>query len=183
MPSPVGRGHGDFVGDLALWLGTYRLRIKALTGGCDSTVMLDDRSEVQPDLHLRVRPEYGGQIRHEGKYIAGAPELVVEVAHSSKAIDLGDKREDYRRGGVLEYLVVTLEPEQIHWFVRRGDRLEPLPKGADGRYRSEVFPGLRLDPDSLFADDLDGLTATLDRGLATPEYAAFATELASRGPK
>ena len=183
MPSPVGRGHGDFVKDLAGWTCHYSRRIKALSGGCDSTVMLDNLSEVQPDLHLRIKPEYGGHIRHKGKYIAGAPELVIEVSASSKAIDLGRKFEDYRRCGVLEYLVVTLEPEEIHWFARDGDRLEPLPPGVDGVYRSEVFPGLWLDPGALFSEDLDGLFGTLDRGLATPEYAAFAAELASRKPK
>ncbi len=183
MPSPVGRTHGDFVRDLAGWTCHYSRRIKALTGGSDSTVFLDAISETQPDLHLRIKPEYGGHTHHEGKFIAGAPELVVEVSASSKANDLGPKFEDYRRCGVLEYLVVTCEPEEIHWFVRRGDQLESLPPGVDGLYRSEVFPGLWLDPIALFSEDLDSLFGTLDRGLATPEYAAFAAELISRGPK
>ena len=105
---------------------------------------------------------------------------MIEVAASSKAIDLGPKLEDYRRGGVLEYLVVTLEPEEIHWFAHREDRFEPLSPGADGYYRSEVFPGLWLDPVALVGDDLNGLIATLERGLATPEHAAFVDQLNSR---
>ena len=52
--------------------------------------------------------------------------------------------------------------------------------GPDGVFRSEVFPGLWLDPEALIADDMDRLIATLDRGLATPEHAAFAAQLAAR---
>jgi hypothetical protein len=49
-------------------------------------------------------------------------------------------------------------------------------------YRSQVFPGLWLDPHALFDDDSERLFATLDRGLATPEHAAFVADLAARGP-
>jgi Uma2 family endonuclease len=180
MSSPVGPSHGEKVSVLTTWLGYYRLGMPGLSSGCDSTTKLDDRAEPQPDIHLRILPEYGGQTRIEQGYIAGAPELVVEVAQSSKPIDLGDKLEDYRRTGVLEYVVVTLDPDAVHWFVRRGDRFEKLAPGPDGVYRSEIYPGLWLDPEALFADDLQGLIATLARGKATPEHAAFAAELAAR---
>ena len=60
---------------------------------------------------------------------------------------------------------------QIHWFVLREGRYVTHPPGPDGIFRSMVFPGLWLDPAALFADDLDALIATLDRGLATPEHA------------
>jgi Uma2 family endonuclease len=183
MPSPLGRGHGRFVLRLTFWVGYFQKGLPGLYGGCDATVFLDDEAEPQPDIQLHILPEYGGQTRIEEGYIAGAPELVVEVAHSSKNIDLGDKRADYERAGVLEYLVVTLDPEDVHWFARRGGRFEPLPPGPDGLYRSEVFPGLWLDPRALFADDLDALAAAVDRGKATPEHAAFAAALAARRPK
>jgi Uma2 family endonuclease len=180
IPSPVGKGHGRIVMKLAGWVVNYCSGVHGLDGGCDSTTLLDDLAELEPDVHLRILPAFGGQTRDEGGYIAGAPELVVEVAHSSRDTDLGPKREDYRRTGVLEYLVVTLDPDEVHWFVRRGDRLEPLPAGPDGVYRSEGFPGLWLDPSALFADDLDRLLATLDLGRASPEHAAFAARLAAR---
>ena len=93
--------------------------------------------------------------------------------------DLGAKKEDYERAGVLEYLVVELEPDEVHWFVRRGGRFEELRPGRTASLRSEVFPGLWLDPRALFAGDLDGLIAALDRGLATPEHAAFVARLAA----
>ncbi|MFI5387706.1 MAG: Uma2 family endonuclease [Fimbriimonadales bacterium] len=118
---------------------------------------------------------------NEGEYIGGAPELIVEVADTSRKIDLGPKFEDYRRAGVLEYVVVALEPDEVSWFVRREDRLEPMPPGPDGVFRSQVFPGLWLDPDALFAEDFDRLIATLDQGLATPEHADFVARLAAYG--
>src|SRR5947209_3043576 len=102
--------------------------------------------EPQPDDLLRVAPDFGGQTSNEGNLIAGAPELVVEVADSSLAVDLGAKLADYERVGVREYVVVGLAPEEIYWHVRRGDRLERIATDPDGLYRSEPFPGLWLDP-------------------------------------
>ncbi len=180
MPSPVGPGHAKFVYELTGWVSHYSRGVPGLEGGCDATFFLDDQSEVQPDIHVRVLPEFGGRTRQEGGYLAGAPELVIEVAHSSRPKDLGPKFEDYRRTGVLEYLVVTLDPEEIHWFGRRGDRLEPIPPGPDRVFRSEIFPGLWLDPGALFARDLARLAATLDLGRATPEHADFVTRMRGR---
>ena len=54
------------------------------------------------------------------------------------------------------------------------DDVDPEP---DGVYRSEVFPGLWFDPVAFFAEDMDALIATLERGLATPEHAAFVARL------
>jgi len=180
MPSPVGLGHSDFVSEIVFWANLYCCGIPGLRTGCDATCFLDDLAEVQPDILVRVLPEFGGRTRTEGGYLAGAPELVIEVAHASKPKDLGPKFEDYQRAGVLEYLVVTLDPEAVHWFGRRGDRLEPIPAVPGGVFRSEIFPGLWLDPGALFAHDLARLAAALDLGGATPEYADFVTRMRAR---
>ena len=115
---------------------------------------------------------------NEENYLTGPPELIVEVARSSRPFDLGGKRDDYERAGVQEYIVVALDPDEIHWHVRRGDRLERIPPDPDGLYRSTAFPGLWLDPAALLTGDLEGIIATLERGLATPEHAAFVARLA-----
>jgi Uma2 family endonuclease len=57
-------------------------------------------------------PGGSSQLSQEG-YIQGSPELVVEVAASSAAIDLGDKKRVYRRNGVQEYLVWQIFDEQL----------------------------------------------------------------------
>jgi len=177
----VTRSHGLLHCRTIYWLALYRRATPGVHASSNATVQLDDQGEPQPDVLLRIRPEFGGQSRNEGEYIGGAPELIVEVADTSRKIDLGAKFEDYRRAGVLESVVVALEPDEVFWFVRREDRLEPMPPAAGGVFRSQVFPGLWFDPDALFAEHFDRLIATLERGLATPEHADFVARLAARG--
>ena len=114
--------------------------------------------------------------------MVGPPELVIEVGHSSRSHDLGAKKAAYEKAGVLEYLFVRLDPEQVRWFavdrwdVRR-DRASARRSASFGRGPS---PGSGWIRKHLFAEDPDGLIAALDRGLATPEHAAFAAMLAAR---
>jgi Uma2 family endonuclease len=179
MSSPVGPAHAENSANVVTWINLYRRRTPGVSVGDNASAALDDIGEPQPDALLRILPECGGQTRTERRIIVGAPELVVEVADTSRALDLGAKRDDYERAGVLEYVVATWGPEDVHWHVRRGDRLVRVPPGPDGLYRSEVFPGLWLDPAALLGDDLDGLIAALDRGLATAAHAAFIARLAA----
>jgi Uma2 family endonuclease len=180
MPSPLGLDHGDLDSLITYWLSHYRRTTPGIQAPSNASVLLDDQGEPQPDVLLRILPECGGQSRTEGKYVGGAPELIVEVASSNRKIDLGPKFADYQRAGVRDYLVVALDPEEVFWFIRRDDRLVPLPPGPDGVFRSDAFPGLWLDPRALFADDMDRLIATLEQGLATPEHADFVASLAGR---
>jgi hypothetical protein len=78
------------------------------------------------------------------------------------------------------YVVFALDPDEVFWHVRRGDQLIAVPPGDDGIYRSQAFPGLWLDPKAMFRRDFGSLLATLDRGLASPEQAAFVLDLASQ---
>jgi Uma2 family endonuclease len=181
MPSPVLTDHGESDENVTVWSGLYKRATKGLRGGKNSTVILDMVGEVQPDGHLRIPPALGGQTRIERGYIVGPPELVIEIARSSRHYDLNEKKGDYERAGVREYLVVALDPDEVFWFVRRRKRFSRLKPGPDGIYRSEVFPGLWLDPEALYAEDLDRLIEVLNQGLATPEHAAFAAELVRRG--
>jgi hypothetical protein len=48
---------------------------------------------------------------------------------------------------------------------------------ADGIFRSEAFPGLWLEAAAMLGGDLKQVLATLQRGLATPEHAAFVQRL------
>ena len=69
------------------------------------------------------------------------------------------------------------EDGALDWFVLRGGRYEPLAAGDDGLLRSEVFPGLWLDPAALLAGDLARVRAALQQGLGSPEHAAFLASL------
>jgi Uma2 family endonuclease len=179
MPSPMRVDHGRTSRLIAGWLLHYQLATPGVDGADGASVKLDDEGEPQPDHLLLVPAELGGSCRVDPDgYLAGPPELVIEVARSTRAFDLGAKRADYERTGVKEYLVVAIQPDEVHWLVRREGRFTRREPGADGVHRSEVFPGLWLDAGALFAGDLTRLVAALDRGLATPEHRAFAEALA-----
>lgn len=156
--------------------GLYEARTPGVETGAEATVQLGPDSEPQPDVFVRVRPDHGGQSgTSTDGYITGAPELIVEIAHSSRAIDLHAKREDYRRYGVREYVVVCVEERRLYWFDMPADAAVQLP--PDGILRSREFPGLWIDERALFARDIPRLIAALDQGLATPEHAAFVAKL------
>lgn len=181
MPSPLRNDHGENDQSLSYWLVHYKRYTRGLRGGTNVTTILGGPREVQPDQQLWIPVEAGGLTRLIDGYVTGPPELVVEVARSSKPFDLGVKKNDYERAGVPEYLFVGLDPEEVRWFVRRDGRFAELPPGPDGIYRSEVFPGLWLDAKALFDDDLDRLIAVLDQGIATAEHAAFVDRLSKAG--
>jgi hypothetical protein len=65
----------------------------------------------------------------------------------------------------------------------RDGKLVRIPPDPDGIYRSVVFPGLWLDPKALLDRDLNGLIATLDRGVASAQHAEFVARLESARTK
>jgi Uma2 family endonuclease len=138
------------------------------------------KDEVQPDRQLRIPEERGGTSRIVGGFVSGPPEFVAEVARTSRKYDLGTKKRGYERTGVREYLFVGVDPEEVRWFVLRDGVYDEIATSDDGLYHSETFPGLWLDSTALFDEDPVALIAALDRGLATPEHAAFAARLAGR---
>jgi Uma2 family endonuclease len=179
MPSPMTADHGESTPDVSLWIGLYRRRTPGVRQADGATVILGEFGEPQPDALLRIEPERGGTCYiNEVNYLTGPPELIVEVSRSSRLIDLGGKRDDYERAGVKEYIVVAIETAEVHWHVRRDDKLERILPDPDGIYRSIAFPGLWLDPVALLEGDIEGIIAVLDRGLDTPEHAAFVARLA-----
>ncbi len=179
MASPLGWKHGTTHANAIFWLRTYRSQTPGVQVVDNASAALDDLSEVQPDIAMRIRPESGGQSRNLGSIIGGAPELIVEVSDSSRRIDLGPKLLDYERAGVLEYIVLGVDPAAVFWHVRRDGKLVQVEPDVDGLYRSIAFPGLWLDPTALLIEDDPALLVALHRGLATPEHAAFVARLAA----
>jgi Putative restriction endonuclease len=180
MPSPVSLEHGDTESSLGTWLGVYG----AATPGCrpshDTTWLMGEDDAPQPDLSLRILPEYGGQSHVDGRYASGAPEFLAEVCISSTAYDLHQKLGVYQEAGVLEYLAVLMRERQIRWHRLVNGRFEVGPPPADAVYRSAAFPGLWLDAAALLAGDLARVLAVLQQGIQSPEHAAFVQQLAAR---
>ncbi len=177
VASPLKRQHGNPHVRLTAVFGVYGLHTPGVEASDNTTVLLGEAGEPQPDLYMRILPEYGGQSRTtRDDYVKGAPELIAEIAVSSRAIDLHGKRDDYRRYGVREYLVLCPREQELRWFDLVAD--QELTPDADGVLRVRCFPGLWIDVAALLANDRR-LLAVLEQGLATPEHAAFVEALAA----
>jgi putative restriction endonuclease len=164
--------------DLVCWLGHYRASTPGIRGGDNGSIRLDLDNMPQPDAFLLVLPEYGGAARiSQDDYVEGAPELVAEVAASSVSYDLHVKLNVYRRNGVREYVVWRVFDAAIDWFVLREGRFDRLPINPDGVFKSEVFPGLSLDPAALVKGDMATVVKVLQQGIASPEHAEFVARL------
>lgn len=176
MP-PVSREHGEFHFDLIAWLGMYRMLTPGTAGADNASVRFDDENMPQPDALLRV--VQGGSSRVDADDIlSGPPELVAEVARSSAGYDLGEKKTLYRERGVREYIVWRVGAGAVDWFALRPTGYELLPVGTDGVVRSEVFPGLWLDPAALVSGNGPALLRAAQLGHGSPEHAAFVRRLA-----
>ena len=129
MASPVRTDqHGDPDFLMQTWCGAYAARTNGIRGSSNATIRLGPDDVPQPDISLRLLPEYGGrsQVDPEG-YLRGAPELVVEIAASSASIDAREKLRQYRRAGVREYIVWRTEDEALDWWHLVDDDYVPLP--------------------------------------------------------
>jgi Uma2 family endonuclease len=178
MPSPTRARHGKPHLRVGFWIGLYESMTPGVTGVDNTTVVLGNDGEVQPDVCLLLVPEHGGGTWEEDGYIHGSPELVVEVASSSESYDLHTKKTLYEAAGVREYVVVLVREPRVIWHVLREGRFVELSPEDDGLYRSTVFPGLWLDPEALLRGKSRALREALERGLAAPEHAEFVRRLA-----
>jgi Uma2 family endonuclease len=176
MASPLRWPHAVYEEELSFALGLYRRATPGVQLLPNATAILGEESEPQPDLALRVLREYGGRSRENAdEYIEGPPELLAEVAYSSRNLDMHQKREDYQRAGVVEYVVLCVEERELHWFNFRTGR--PMRPNRQGVYRSKVFPGLWIDGPALLARDSARVVAAVQQGLAGREHAAFVKRL------
>jgi hypothetical protein len=178
-PSPVSREHGVMENNVAGWLAVYR----AATPGCEaanSATWLMGEDAPQPDISLRILPEYGGTSGVQGRYLSGAPEFLAEVCVTSAAYDLHQKLNLYQESGVQEYLAVLMHEGEVRWHRLVQGAFERVPAPADGVYRSAVFPGLWLDAPALLAGNLAWVLAVLNDGIKSAEHRAFVEQLAAR---
>jgi Uma2 family endonuclease len=182
MPSPV-RFDDHSVPDslMQFWLMSYAIETPGTEVGGNGTVKLDVDNVPQPDAALRILEQWGGRSHIDEKgYLVGPPELVVEIAASSKSIDLHDKLGAYRRNGVKEYLVWRTTEDGFDWFVlAEGSYQRQLPD-SKGLCHSISFPGLVLNVPALLARDGVAILSALHASLKSKAHRAFVAELASR---
>jgi Uma2 family endonuclease len=84
----------------------YRLRAQ-------NPVRLDNHSEPQPDFAVLKPRKDGYRTAHPGP---GDTLLVIELASTSLAYDIGKKQRAYAKAGIPEYWVVDLTGKQLHVF-------------------------------------------------------------------
>ena len=175
MPSPVRfQQHSRPHMKLSHWLNAYEEETPGVVAADNATVRLDFENEPQPDLVLMKLPEFGGQAHiSKDDYIEGAPELMMEVAGSSRAYDLHQKKEAYRRNGVCEYLAWIVGEKRIVWFELVGGEYCEIAPDTDGLLKSRVFPGLWLDAAAMLRRDMKSVLAALRRGLDSAEHREF----------
>ncbi len=171
MASPVrARSHGQPHAAIMALLSAYWIATPGVCLHDNATVRLDLDNEPQPDALLRI--ESGGRsLVSDDDYIEGSPELIVEIAASSAAYDLYDKKQVYRRNGVQEYIVWQVFEHKLDWFSLTAGEYVSLQPDDNGVVRSLVFPGLWLSIPLLLAGEMANAIAVLQSGLTSPEHA------------
>ena len=173
--------HGRPHSDLITWLGIYRMFTPHITVYDNSTVRLEGNNDPQPDAMMCIAEEKGGNSRiAKDDYIEGPPELALEIAGSSVAYDLHDKKQTYERNSIQEYIVWKSREQSLVWFVLQSGKYVELAPDELGIIRSCVFPGLWLNVKAFIANDLTGVYETLQRGLAEESHRVFVKKLSGR---
>ncbi len=171
------RSHGQPHANIIGWLWFYTIATPKVELGDNPTVRLDLDNAPQPDAVLMID---GGQAKvSSDDYIEGAPELVVEIAASSAAYDLYDKKRAYRRNGVQEYLVWRVYDHEFDWFALEAGEYIKLETDEAGIIRSRVFPGLWLAIPQLLSGKMTEVLAVLQQGLNSTEHQEFIQRLAN----
>jgi Uma2 family endonuclease len=165
---------------LVTLLGLYSTATPGVGGADNTTVQLSLENMPQPDCYLLIEPSHGGQTKmNAGKYISGAPELIVEIAASSASFDLHEKLLVYQSHGAREYIVWRTRDREFDHFVLRQNEYHRVPS-VGGIIRSEVFPGLWIDTAALLDNNPALALQRLQQGIDSPEHQTFIAALRQR---
>lgn len=160
LPSPIRLvGHAREQSLVLEWMFVYRAGRNEIEVSAPVTVLLDDENEPEPDV-LMYRRDDASII--DG-YLATAPELIVEIAATSAARDLHQKKRAYERNGVREYIVWRTKDSAIDWFRLTAGVYVLVAPDEQGIIESEEFPGLRLDVAAMLRHDRAAVLAALGK--------------------
>ncbi|HVT57086.1 MAG TPA: Uma2 family endonuclease [Thermoanaerobaculia bacterium] len=114
-------------------------------------VLFSSFDVVEPDV-LYVASE--GADRVQERFIAGAPDLVVEVlSKSTRGLDKIKKRRLYEKSGVREYWIVDPAAETVEIYRAAGGRFirqVPLSLAAGDTLETPLLRGLRIPLHEVF---------------------------------
>lgn len=163
VASPVYLPHSTAQAQIITLLSVYHGQTPNTKVVGEQSVQLDNDNEVQPDALLW----YEGDVEEIGGLLVGSPTLVVEVAVSTRAYDLGVKKQVYRRNKVQEYLVLAAHEQEIFWHRWQNGAYTLIQPNENGIYKSVAFLGLWLDSKAFWAQDTQKLLSTLNLGIQT----------------
>ncbi|MBI1299422.1 Uma2 family endonuclease [bacterium] len=176
MSSPARRIHGKQHAAVITALGLYQAATPGTELLDNVTVFLDADNEVQPDILLRLERAGTSSVTEED-YIDGPPELVFEIANTSATYDLHDKLNVYRRTGVKEYIVWTIQDSTIYWYRLDEGQYILAQVDSEGIVHSTVFPGLDLHAKALLQGEMSQVLATMQAGINSTAHAEFVKTL------
>jgi Uma2 family endonuclease len=146
-PAPTVK-HQDIVANLVhillAFVRAHRLG-KVMVGPVD--VLFTEHDVVEPDV-LFVAAAHGDRVRE--RYVAGAPDLVVEVlSPSNRGFDRIKKRRLYEAHGVAEYWIVDPPAETLEIYRAASPdgqlvRCASLSRAAGDTFETPLLPGLQI---------------------------------------
>jgi Uma2 family endonuclease len=152
-PAPAVK-HQDIVLNLgrilSIFVRAHRLG-KVLIGPVD--VLFTEHDVVEPDV-LFVAAAHGDRVRE--RYVASAPDLVVEVlSPSNRGFDKIKKRRLYEAHGVPEYWIVDPPTETLEIYRTTASgghlaRCASLSRAAGDALETPLLPGLRIPLHEVF---------------------------------
>lgn len=96
----------------------------------------------EPDLVI-VREGQPGIL--EGRWVEGAPDIVIEILSIDRTRDLVRKRQIYAEAGVLEYWPIDPRNDTVTQLeLRDGQYVERAVLGADDTLTTPLLPGLSI---------------------------------------
>ncbi|MBI2900335.1 MAG: Uma2 family endonuclease [Planctomycetes bacterium] len=151
MHCPVGWDHQDLVRFLTYLLqGFCSARGLGRVGNGPAVIRVAPEKGREPDIFV-IPPEQ--EARAHGMPLDIVPSLIVEVASpSTRAMDLEEKREEYRALGVAEYWVVDREQKRVTAH-RAAEDYRPR-ACAQGRLASSAISGFWIQVEWLWRNPL-----------------------------
>jgi Uma2 family endonuclease len=140
--------HQRAVGEILIELGLYARRHGGVALVAPTDVFFADDNVVEPDV-LFLTSDHADRV--EELYIAGAPDVAVEVSSpSTHRLELVRKLGLYERFGVPEYWYVDLQADrvEIHRLVDDQYGVPALLRRGDV-VRSVLLPGFELPVDQI----------------------------------
>ena len=161
----------EMLNHLRTWLATYAELVSGVQMLAVTTIefdessrgldagshWLEETSQTHVDALLRLRQDVGGESRVVGDYVEGAPELVVKMFDGVARSAMHRRKLAYKKMGITESIIVN-EEGTAPWYISDGS---PMYSNEEEVVSGAIFPGLGLDQDHFYEDDLSAQLSQL----------------------